>query len=122
MTISKLPVYLCIRLKRFCYDSNQCDFQKIETFIDFPDKLNMYSLLDKDKQCSFESKSLEKDCEYELFATIEHIGSIPEGQYYANVKIKGKWFQFNDASILETSNYKNKNTLALFYKRISDFK
>jgi hypothetical protein len=121
VSISKLPVYLCIRLKRFCYDSNQCDFQKIETFIDFPDKLNMYSLLDKDKQCSFESKSLEKDCEYELFATIEHMGSILMGHYYANVKIKGKWFQCNDTSIFETSNYKNRNTLALFYKRISDF-
>ena len=116
-TISKLPTILCLQFKRFTYDFKKKEFKKIETFVDFPDNLNVYSLLDKEQNCSFEINTSKIDSEYELFAVNEHLGKVSSGHYIAHAKVRNQWYCFNDKIVTQDNDYKNKNALVLFYKR-----
>ena len=115
ITISKFPYYLCFLIKRFKIQDNT--FKKIQSSVDFPEILNIYPHVDKEENHSFETKTQEKDCEYELFAVNEHQGTIKSGHYVTFVNVIGDWYCFNDSSVKKDNNYKTENSLVLFYKR-----
>ena len=122
-TISKLPVYFCLYIKRFVYDNKSQQFKKISTYIDFPETLNIFKYIDTEPNYSFEENSTSKDCEYELFAVIEHRSdNILHGHYVSNIKVRNKWYLFNDGHVFENDKFKNENSFVLFYKRKSAFK
>jgi ubiquitin C-terminal hydrolase len=105
------------------YDNKSQQFKKISTYIDFPETLNIFKYIDTEPNYSFEENSTSKDCEYELFAVIEHRSdSILHGHYVSNIKVRNKWYLFNDGHVFENDKFKTENSFVLFYKRKSAFK
>lgn len=43
--------------------------------------------------------STEPLVNYELFGTVNHVGNMQSGHYVANVKVKDKWYDCNDAYV-----------------------
>ena len=62
---------------------------------------------------------LHKCYKYDLFAVVNHFGSMQGGHYTAVVKAKGNWFEYNDSSVTKVSESKVRSASAyiLFYKR-----
>jgi ubiquitin C-terminal hydrolase len=62
----------------------------------------------------------KENTKYRLFGTINHIGNIDYGHYYAYVRIGDIWYEFND-SIVKKINYMEYNSSSvcvLFYEKI----
>ena len=57
---------------------------------------------------------------YDLFATIDHTGSLNQGHYVSNVKINGRWYNCNDSFVSHTDEIavlKSENAYMLFYSQ-----
>jgi ubiquitin carboxyl-terminal hydrolase 22/27/51 len=39
------------------------------------------------------------DITYDLFATVNHFGSMQSGHYVSNIKVDDMWYHCNDASV-----------------------
>lgn len=50
---------------------------------------------------NMEAKSCSSAIMYDLYATINHTGTLHQGHYVANVKVDGKWYHCNDAHIFD---------------------
>jgi ubiquitin C-terminal hydrolase len=108
-TFAKLPKILCLHLKRFDAARNR----KIENFVSFPTcGLNMGSLLshwcevtrlESSNYNAEDMPSAEPTILYDLFGTVNHIGSMQSGHYVANVKVDNKWYHCNDQNITYAS-------------------
>lgn len=86
-SIYTLPKYLTFTLKRFfSYDMGRDVNSKNETFVSFPLE-------------NFQIDS--KPVKYNLFAVINHLGTMSAGHYYCFIKIEEKWFIFNDRKVEE---------------------
>ena len=108
--ISRAPDILILSLQRIDVINNR---KKLDYLVNFPQKLNMYEFMDHD--CGH-----DKDCEYELFGIINHMGSINSGHYYSYIKIENKdWFEFNDSKVMKIDNLSDtsESAYALFYIR-----
>ena len=106
LKIERLPEYLFIVFKRFKFISKYST--KIENIITFPFedlKLDNY-LMQKDK----------KNKRYDLFAVINHIGSISKGHYYSNIKQGNKWIKYEDSYVIEDDDINVSNVYILIYK------
>jgi ubiquitin C-terminal hydrolase len=125
-TFAKLPKVLCLHLKRFDAARNR----KIENFVSFPARgLNMGSLLshwcevtrlDSSSYKAEEMPTAEPKILYDLFGTVNHIGSMQSGHYVANVKVDNTWYHCNDQNIAyasEDSVLKADGAYVLFYIR-----
>ena len=46
---------------------------------------------------------------YFLKGIVHYTGNIEEGYYWSDIKIKGEWYEFNDAFVkkLDTQDYQN---------------
>ncbi|RWS17964.1 ubiquitin carboxyl-terminal hydrolase 48-like protein [Dinothrombium tinctorium] len=89
--LKKLPPFLNLQLLRFIYDTQKHCRKKLNSFIKFPETLNMREY--------FESNCYKEDTEYELCAVLVHRGqSAHSGHYIAHIKDRatGSWFKFND--------------------------
>jgi len=88
MSIKILPNVLCLQLKRF--DGR---LAKVDEHVRFPTTLDM---------APYTSHAIGKtpdnrDCTYDLFAVVSHIGAnIHKGHYINFAKFNGEWFEFND--------------------------
>jgi ubiquitin carboxyl-terminal hydrolase 22/27/51 len=88
ISIKVLPNVLCLQLKRFNGRSI-----KIDEHVRFPVTLDMtpYTIH------SISNVSDKRDCTYDLFAVVSHIGAnIHKGHYINYAKFNGEWFLFND--------------------------
>ena len=104
-TFAKLPKVLCLHLKRFDAARNR----KIENFVSFPSRgLNMGSMLshwcevtrlESSNYHAEDMPTAEPTILYDLFGTVNHIGSMQSGHYVANVKVDNKWYHCNDQNI-----------------------
>lgn len=104
-TFSKLPNVLCMHLKRF----NSAGSKKITDFISFPaHDLDMGKHLPHwcEQGLELQDKSVDDICRvdstkilYDLFATVNHRGTLNQGHYTANVKCGNRWYSCNDALI-----------------------
>ena len=61
-----------------------------------------------------------ENTKYRLFGTINHIGIIDYGHYYAFIRIGEIWYEFDDSIVKKTNymNLKSKSVCALFYEKI----
>jgi hypothetical protein len=107
----KLPRVLVIHLKRFSYNRYWRD--KLDTFIEFPIKgLDLRKYVKAPDQ---------PESVYDLFAVSNHFGGMGGGHYTAYCKNKstGKWYNYDDSHVSETSEDRIVSTSAylLFYCR-----
>ena len=61
---------------------------------------------------------------YDLFGTVNHVGTLQSGHYVSNVKVNGIWFHCNDAHVSRTGVgdgekevMNNEGAYILFYTR-----
>eukprot|EP00986_Skeletonema_menzelii_P001814 scaffold495_cov152-Skeletonema_menzelii.AAC.4 len=105
-TFAKLPRILCLHLKRFDAATNK----KINDFVSYPaSDLDMGKYLPHwcEKVLSKEGKesdSNQLDAEspkvlYDLFATVNHRGTLNQGHYTSNIKCGDHWYHCNDAFV-----------------------
>uniref|UniRef100_A0A3Q3GMV3 Ubiquitin carboxyl-terminal hydrolase 48 n=1 Tax=Kryptolebias marmoratus TaxID=37003 RepID=A0A3Q3GMV3_KRYMA len=88
--LHSLPPTLNLQLMRFVFDRQTGHKKKLNTFISFPEQLDMGPFLEDPK------------CVYELSAVLIHRGiSAYSGHYIAHVKdaLTGDWYKFNDEEI-----------------------
>ncbi|XP_073324473.1 ubiquitin carboxyl-terminal hydrolase 48 isoform X1 [Pagrus major] len=88
--LHSLPPTLNLQLMRFVFDRQTGHKKKLNTFISFPEQLDMGPFLEDQK------------CVYELSAVLIHRGiSAYSGHYIAHVKDArtGDWYKFNDEEI-----------------------
>ncbi|XP_054472926.1 ubiquitin carboxyl-terminal hydrolase 48 isoform X1 [Anoplopoma fimbria] len=91
--LHSIPPTLNLQLMRFVFDRQTGHKKKLNTFISFPEQLDMAPFL--------EGKPDQK-CVYELSAVLIHRGiSAYSGHYIAHVKDArtGDWYKFNDEEI-----------------------
>ena len=53
---------------------------------------------------------------YDLFASINHIGSLHKGHYYCNIRQYNKWIKYDDSLVEEDDDINVSNTYILVYK------
>ena len=110
LKIERLPEYLFIVFKRFKYISKYST--KIESLISFPFedlKLNDYMMQGNNNK------------RYDLFASINHIGSLHKGHYYCNLRQNNKWIKYDDSLVEEDDDINVSNTYILIYKVNKEF-
>ena len=123
-TFGRLPKILCLHLKRFDAAKNR----KITDFVSFPAHgLDMGPLLPHWAEV-MEGKDDILDAEngtspqvnFDLFATLNHTGSLSQGHYVANVLVGDRWFYCNDSGVFDTTEddvTKSDGAYVLFYIR-----
>ena len=104
--ISRPPEILILSLQRI--DENK---KKLGYSVNFEENLDISEFIDKD--CGY-----ARDCKYQLFAVINHSGSINSGHYYSYLKLEQKdWFEFNDSIVknIKDISGSSESAYALFY-------
>jgi len=109
-TFAKLPKILCLHLKRFDAATNR----KISDFVSFPAHgLNLGAFLPhwcevvegmKNPDPDAVQNEADAACPqilYDLYATVNHTGTLHQGHYVSNVKVNGKWYHCNDAYVCD---------------------
>ncbi|XP_016304025.1 ubiquitin carboxyl-terminal hydrolase 48-like isoform X1 [Sinocyclocheilus anshuiensis] len=89
--LQSLPRTLNFQLMRFVFDRQSAHKKKLNTFISFPEVLDMGPFLGKEEKCT-----------YELSAVLIHRGvSAYSGHYIAHVRDAhtNDWYKFNDEEI-----------------------
>ena len=109
----KVPPFLILTLSRFSFDSKSA--KKLTNLIHYPvdDSLSLESLLAQEAP-------LQEFLDYELYAVVEHEGSVNRGHYTALVKDGASWVIANDARIshngINSSRICTNNAYMLFYR------
>jgi len=115
LDIWNLPQCLIIHLKRFGRESLVGPIEKIETAVQFPAELDLAPWVRGGKP--------EVSTRYELYAVVNHSGSLGFGHYtaYGRVGDPGReWYHFNDATVTKISaeGVVTKAAYILFYERV----
>lgn len=92
MDIYRVNKILIIGFKRFKSD------RKIKSLINYPHILDLSQFILSKGFCNL---GRQKDAVYELFAVVNHFGSLLSGHYTAYCKnyLTNKWYEFNDARV-----------------------
>ena len=104
--ISNPPPVLAIHMKRFEYDLKTNERVKINDNFEFPNELDISTLLssyESMNNSNEESSKLEK-LNYSLYGIIVHSGIAIGGHYLSYIKIKNKWWMFNDIEVESVTN------------------
>ncbi len=140
-TFGKLPRILCLHLKRFDALTNK----KISDFVSYPaTNLDMGQYLphwcekilsaDKNDINGTTQTETQTDVEspkvlYDLYATVNHRGSLHQGHYTSNIKCNDHWYHCNDAfvcnagegngekEVLQAEGTRGGDAYMLFYRR-----
>uniref|UniRef100_A0A803MRX8 Ubiquitin carboxyl-terminal hydrolase n=1 Tax=Chenopodium quinoa TaxID=63459 RepID=A0A803MRX8_CHEQI len=119
----RLPKVLVIHLKRFSY--NRSIKHKLDTFVNFP-------IYDLDITKYIANKNNSDPQLYELYALINHYGSMGSGHYTAHIKVnlssfynimllldENRWYSFDDnhISAIGEDEVKTNAAYVLFYRR-----
>ncbi|CAB1351550.1 unnamed protein product [Coregonus sp. 'balchen'] len=77
------PEILTLLLKRFEFDYHRMSYVKIESYVEVPRTLQI------------------KNCDYELYAVVDHVGSLRGGHYTAKIKPYDdhNWYVFDDSYV-----------------------
>lgn len=110
MSIKKLPLVLCLHIKRFEHSAIKRLSRKIDRHLQFPFTLDMKpylssSILKKrfgNRMFSFDSDDeSDVNSEYEVFAIVTHSGMLESGHYITYLCLRNRWFKCDDAWITE---------------------
>ena len=107
LRISRAPEILILSLQRI----DVINRKKLDYLVNFPQMLDIYEFMDHD--CGY-----DRDCKYELFGIINHMGGINSGHYYSYIKLENRdWFEFNDSKVSKIDNLSDtsESAYALFY-------
>lgn len=107
--ISQLAEILILSLQRFSHDYTTINRAQIT----FENELDLSKYVDNDDNIK-RTPTL-----YKLYGISNHTGSFNFGHYYAYIKIKDEWYEFNDNHVYHhTMNYNSTTAYILFYQRI----
>jgi ubiquitin C-terminal hydrolase len=125
LSIFELPSKLIIQLKRFSNSNNSNNFGrlrmrlmmgggKINDFIQCP--INSLDL------SNFQNDIKPINQKYNLYATVNHSGSLNGGHYIAKCKnfLDKKWYEFNDSTVSyidDENSIIDNTTYILFYEK-----
>lgn len=120
LDIWRLPKVLILHLKRF-HNVSRWHRSKISTFVDYPYKeSNPLDMTNFILSKGLVQQRAEEDFtpEYELLGVNCHSGGLGGGHYYAFVKVREKWYKFNDAFVDEVEEDKvlTADAYLLFYQ------
>ena len=126
MGLWEAPDNLVFAFKRFNYHANGGRGSKVDTTVHFPFK-------DMTIESMFSDSAERKDCKYELYATVNHSGSLGGGHYIAYTKssMNGLWYKRDDSStsavkfdsekdLFEKISGSYSKPYLLFYRRVID--
>jgi len=104
--LASLPKILIISINRAIFKKGLYD-----NLLKYEDILDVSKFIDKN------INNTNKSIEYKLYAINECSGSsVNSGHYYSFIKIKEKWYKFNDSSVTkQTPNFASKNVVGLYY-------
>ncbi|CAJ1368547.1 unnamed protein product [Effrenium voratum] len=90
----RFPPVLNLQLKRFHFDLEKMDMVKLNSFFEFPRKLDL-------------SQFAPDGGRYDLFAVVVHNGDVNSGHYYAHIQpdLERGWFKFDDETVTPCSEY-----------------
>ena len=107
----KMPKYLIIQLKKFENKAgffNYVNEKKKDVYINYPiNNLNLSDFIEDEEQ---------KKYRYDLYAVIQHHGTINEGHYTAIININDNWVLYNDSKLYGLNNPVTNDAYILFYK------
>ncbi|XP_021433575.2 ubiquitin carboxyl-terminal hydrolase 47 isoform X2 [Oncorhynchus mykiss] len=105
------PKILTLLLKRFEFDYHSMSYTKNDCCVEVPHTLRT------------------KNCDYELYAVVDHVGSLRGGHYTARIKSYDdhNWYVFDDSyvtqpnpqSISHMNNERSQSVYLLMYKKFS---
>ncbi|CEF68436.1 Ubiquitin carboxyl-terminal hydrolase 21 [Strongyloides ratti] len=110
--IWELPEILVIHKKRFAYVSGCCD--KNNVFVDFD--INNFNV------SSFVHEENVKNVRYlyDLYAVVNHMGTLNSGHYTSFVRSNDQWFECDDETVRHLNDYnqdiKTKTAFMLYYR------
>ncbi|OHT06323.1 hypothetical protein TRFO_25582 [Tritrichomonas foetus] len=105
--IGKVPPVLVLQLKRFEYSLTTFERIKINDRCEFPTKINIKDFVIQNHTGSInENNSNDGNCRngnddllYELTGVVLHSGTARGGHYTSVIKLKGRWYWFNDMEV-----------------------
>lgn len=109
MSIKRLPLVLCLHIKRFEHSSIRRMSRKIGRYLQFPFCLDMSQYSSSsvirnrfgNRIFSFEGDDLDSNSEFEIFAVITHSGMLDSGHYVTYLRLKNQWYRCDDSWITE---------------------
>ena len=94
--------------------------QRIDPYYSTKSRVNVAfkEFIDLKEFCDFDL--YKNNTKYRLFGTINHIGSINSGHYYAYIRINEIWYEFNDSIVRKvySMDFNNSSVCAFFYEKI----
>ncbi|KAM9406279.1 uncharacterized protein ACWYII_026823 [Salvelinus alpinus] len=104
------PEILTLLLKRFQFDYHRMSYVKIESCVEVPHTLQT------------------KDCDYELYAVVDHVGSLRGGHYTARIKSyqNHNWYVFDDSYVTQLNSkpfeqdesFRSQSAYLLMYRKL----
>lgn len=109
MSIRRLPIVLCLHIKRFEHSTIRKMSRKIDQYLQFPFSLDMTPYLSSsivrnrfgNRIFTFEGDESETCTEFEVFAVVTHSGMLESGHYVTYVRVRNRWYKCDDAWITE---------------------
>ncbi|KAM0059735.1 putative ubiquitinyl hydrolase 1 [Helianthus debilis subsp. tardiflorus] len=109
MSIKRLPLVLCLHVKRFEHSLVRKASRKIDRHLQFPFSLDMTpyvssSIVRKrfgNRIFAFEGDESELSTNFEVFAVITHSGMLESGHYMTYLRLNEQWYKCDDAWITE---------------------
>ncbi|CAK9141329.1 unnamed protein product [Ilex paraguariensis] len=109
MSIRRLPLVLCLHIKRFEHSPVRKLSRKIDRHLRFPFHLDMTPFLSSsivrkrfgNRIFAFEGDESDVSTEFEVFALVTHSGMLESGHYVTYLRLKNQWYKCDDAWITE---------------------
>jgi ubiquitin C-terminal hydrolase len=108
MKIATMPEILILSFQRISRYSSKNNSQ-----VDFPEELDLSEFADMECVGNTPTK-------YLLYGIGNHTGSVNFGHYYAYIKIKNQWYEFNDSRVNVHSSieFSGSTAYVLYYQRV----
>ncbi|XP_059658276.1 ubiquitin C-terminal hydrolase 22 [Cornus florida] len=109
MSIRRLPLVLCLHIKRFEHSPVKKVSKKIDRHLQFPFSLDMSPYLSSsivrkrfgNRIFAFEGEEPDISTEFEVFAVVTHSGMLESGHYVTYLRLSDQWYKCDDAWITE---------------------
>jgi ubiquitin C-terminal hydrolase len=115
LSVQRWPRVLVLHLKRFQWNDRGRPGRKIDTAVDVPQTLSLSPYLAEGAATA----NGGGEAKYELFAVINHVGSLAGGHYTATADAgAGEWYAFNDERVSSAGDgppKSSRNAYVLFY-------
>ncbi|PKI33981.1 hypothetical protein CRG98_045599 [Punica granatum] len=109
LSIRRLPLVLCLHIKRFEHSLVRKASRKIDWYLQFPFSLDMGPYLSSsivrkrfgNRIFPFEGDESEISSEFEIFAVVTHSGMLESGHYITFVRLRNMWYKCDDSWVTE---------------------